>query len=435
MMGLLGGSIPKVEEGTKMPYDPDCRTDTRVYVNGVRLPAGDLDLYYRKEGPLDIGRYCEGTFASPRKGEDYTDAFNGLSQGEQTEWDVLRVDVKDTATDEYHTAFHGLVTGVGNGSGMEKRWHFRAQGPGLLVDRIPASKTFVDPKVKDVLRYIESELEDAFPLEISINGAARDDFVKKYGDAHQFVWGLVGLDEDDRSKNARRSAKTFKSNRKTLADVINWLKDKSGVRSWIEPTERGGVLVGVNNPTAVEHEAHYLGGDVHVAQNDALSELHPVNTVTVKGQTADSLGTNTAFEIEQINVPDDTYNYAKARHVPLYERAGQREYVPAPRQESDAQTRAEVKNEAKSVLKEYIDGTTGGDMQTLLTSPIKPFDTIRAQPTCDSSPASNTDPITYEVSRVHHEVKAGGISTTTLNVGVHTSFEDIEIVSIDEAMA
>jgi len=56
-------------------YSPSENCATRVYVNGIRIPVADVDVYLRKEGDLDITRYAEIGFASPFRGTSYTDVF------------------------------------------------------------------------------------------------------------------------------------------------------------------------------------------------------------------------------------------------------------------------------------------------------------------------------------------------------------------------
>jgi len=406
-----------------MPYEPDCLTDSRVYVNGTRLPAANVNVWMRKEGPLDIGRYAEVEFASPFRGEDYAPLFDGLDPDNQEEWDTLRVEIKDYQTDEYTTQFHGMVTAVGNGVGPEQLWKARGQGPALFADKIAASQTFDDADIPQVLEYISSEFASKLPFDIPTDrgrdgtALAVANSVNDFNNMLDVVSDFFGL-----------TTKSFQSNKHTVADVVNWLKGKTGARLWFEPTQEGVVLIGSTKPTEVGHTAHYEGGQTAIINNNALVEINPVNTIKVNGKAANSLFEGTDFEI---HYGSDRFYGAKARHKPLYQRAGKTEYLGETEFASDANTSDEVKNEAKSTLKAAIDKATSGDMQTLLKSPIKPFDTVTARPTCQSSPATDVQPITYEVSRVHHQIRTGSSdeqTMTELNVGVHAALDDIEIV-------
>ncbi|WP_136717564.1 hypothetical protein [Halorientalis salina] len=433
-------------------YDPDCLTDSKVWVNNHRLPAGDVDLYMRKEGPLDVTRYVEGKFASPWNDEDFTKYFNLLPGNDplvsesQDLFDTLRVDVRDTQDTEdakedgtvdeedegniYHTQFMGVVTGVGSSiSKNEKEWAFRARGPGMFVDKIPASKTFTNGSTQNILRYVKQQIEGKYPFEISVDNT-NESFNFDTNPGINLVEGAINQLPLLGNYEIPGGSKTFKKNQDTLEDVLTWLDDKVGIRLWFEPTPNGAVLVGTDTPTATEHNAHYLDGETYILNNDALVEINPVNTLTVKSKVTDSLGVDGVFEIKEIKTGNE-YNIAKVRHQPLYEKAGRREFIAAPDALSDADTKNGLVNEAKSMLKTEIDEATGGDMSTLLNVPVKPYDTIVARPTCVKSDGSDVDPVTYEVSRVHHEIKAGGVSRTNLNVGLHAALGDIEKVSVE----
>lgn len=413
-----------------MVYDPDCRTDSRVYVNGHRLPASTVNLYIRKEGPMDVTRYVEGTFASPFRGEDFLQYFETQEKDTQSSWDTLKVDVLDSATDEYNTEFHGLVTGVGSSPGPEREWSYRAQGPGLFLNKISASKNFTTSSTSVVLDYIESQLESKFPIPVTVGS----DDPTLYYDSNigiDIIEGILHKIPLLGQYEVPGGSKGFQSNKHTLKDVINWLRDRVKMRLWFEPTEEGVSLIGLQEPTVHTHNAHYIdNGNLRVVNNDALTELRPINTLTLKSKVTDSLGPKGIFEIKEIKT-GSKYNTVKVREPTLFKRAGNTEYIAAPDTLSDAKTMEGLRNDAASMLKQKIDQTTGGDMQTLLRSPIKPFDTVIAKPTCDHSVATSTDPVTYEVSRVHHKITPSGISETKLNVGLHTPLDEIEVVNED----
>lgn len=416
--------VPPYRINPSATYQPDCKTDSRVYVNGQRLPSAGLDLYMRKEGPIDVARYVEGEFASPFHGTSYTDFFQS-ADGNQRAFDVLRVELKDYATDDYYTAFHGVVTGLGNtAGGPSKLWKYRAQGPAFFLSKVPASKTFRGARAKDVLQYVADELQERLPyaVEVALPDDNPDTGTGEIDTRSSFNFPILGALA--KYTGLLSTPKAFKANTHQLADVLDWLGDKVGMKIWLEPTQSGVALVATDQPTMRSHEAHYLDGDVYVVNNDALIELRPANTLVVKGAAKGSKGPLNPFGLFS---DPDTYVKAKARHRTLYERAGETELHADTESLTDAQSSAEVKNEAKSRLKSEIGGATTGDMQTLLAANVRPFDTIEAQPTCDENVSIDASPITYEVDRVHHEVRAG-VSTTTLNVGVHAALDEVEIV-------
>lgn len=414
-----------------MSYDPNCTTESRVLVNGVRLPAADVDVHIRKEGSLDIGRYAEASFASPFRGEDFLQHFGTATPDEQDSPDSLRIDLHDSVTERWVPVFHGIVTGVGNNeSGNRKIWNVRAQGPGLFLNKIYIGQQYGKVDIGKVLKDLRDELEPRLPFPVEIRG-------QEEKPVQEFV---VGEDIYDRQKYPQRAQsafyasftadsidtrKTFTANKHTLSHVVNWVRDKVGIRVWLEPTTKGVTFVATDEPTTRSHTAHTLGGEVEIISNDALSELNPVNTITIHGKPAKSLMEVGEWEV---NSSIDTFTKVKARHPDLYRRAGNTEFTVGPVVSSKAEEKSEIINEAKSMLKKKIDGATGGNMQCLLAAPVVPFDTIEAQPTCNEQAATGTDPITYEVARVRHKIRTNDTSTTALNIGVHTSLKDIEIV-------
>jgi hypothetical protein len=415
-----------------MSYEPDCVTDSRVFVNGTRLPAADVDVWLRKEGPLDMGRYAEAEFASPFRGEDFLQHFNSATPTEQDSPDDLRIGLHDPVVGRYVPVFRGIVTGVGNTADdddAEQIWKARAQGPALLLNRIYFGKRYGEADMATVLEDAREELAPRVPFEVDIRGQENQP-------VQEYVVG-EGL-YDETNPNRYRAGlfasfsnpnidtrKTFFGNKNTLADALNWASGKAGVFCWLEPTADGVAFVSTDNPTQQTHQAHYLDGNVGVIANDALSELKPINTLTLHGEAAKSLYEVGDFEI---NEPTDTFTKVKARHQPLYERAGGVEWEVGPITSSDAESKEEVVNAAKVALKTRIDETSGGDMECLLAAPVTPFDTIEARPTCREQDVAGTVPITYEIAQVHHRVRAGEFSKTTLNVGVEASMSDIEVV-------
>ncbi|MFA1610136.1 hypothetical protein [Halobellus rubicundus] len=411
-------------------------TNTRFYINGTRLPVADVDVHIRKEGPLDVTRYVEAKFPSPYAGIDWIEAFNGVDPSEQSSPDVLRLDVKDYITDDYSITFRGVVTGVGStANGGSRIWKTRAQGPGQLLDKIPASQNYNGADLSLILSDVADRLSEKLPFPV----ATRSDDVDVQGDpATPLTIPIVADLVNEIGVGQISTRKTFQANKHTLADVVRWARDKAGARIWLEPTPNGVALVGSKNPTAdsSHHVAHNLGGDCIIISNDALAELRPINTIVVNGKAARSLAAVGDFEI---NASRSEFTTVKARHEPLYRRSGGTELRGSTVKQTDAESKTEVENEARSMLKERIDETTAGTIQTLPRSPIVPFDTVEAVPSCQNE--VDQEPLTYEVQRVHHHLYANPSPDeqpyyTELNVGLKTDIEDdIEIVDSWEQQA
>lgn len=404
-------------------HNPTGETDSKVFVNGTRIPVANADVHLRKEGPLDITRYAEVRFPAKYQGERYVDAFDTHQPDNQTSFDTLTIELQ-TGTGDFTTVFRGFVTGVG-ATDSSPIWECRARGPTNILTNIPAGNQFTLANGDIVINYITNEVNRKFPFPVKSPTGKADDPLEdiQIFERRKTLGNRIFRDTESSGDLAPR---TFTENRHTLADVASWLRSKEGLRLWLEPTENGVVLLPLTNPTLEQHDAHYLDGNVQIIENNALSELAPINTLVAKGEAVQSrLGVGN-FEI---NLPQNKYFNAKVRHKQLYQRAGETELHADGFIESDGITTEEVENDAKSGLKDAVDKATAGDMEVLLNGDVIPFDTIRARPTCRSE-AEKTVPVTYEVSRVHHMVNPDeGVSRSLINVGVHTDIEqDIEVV-------
>jgi len=421
---------------TPLPADyvPERQCPTRVFVNGVRVPAAETDVHIRKEGPLSVTRYAEAAFASPWASEDYLTVFDTLGE-DQSRPDILRIDTYDSDAEQHIPLFFGVVTGVGGSPehDNEKLFQVRGQGPAHYLENIAASKTFSGRGVTalNVVEYITAELDAALPADISITSPSREtesaDTPLGVGPPEPTLDSINILP----GKELLYTPKTFTANKHDLSDVAAWLQDKIAGRMWIEPTETGGEVVLTDEPTSVgvEHTAHYLdGGTTKVINNNALSELHPINTIIVNGRAKKSLLEVGEFEL---NVPSETFVKVKARHKRLYKASGDTELT-AKVTKSDAESEQETVNEARSKLKAKVDESTAGSLQVVHDTHVRPFDTITARPTINEQPVADVPAITYEVNRVHYKTrpnKEGVVPHIDCNVGIHTDMDDdIEII-------
>lgn len=417
-------------QSTAVPdFEPTSPTPTKVYVNGTQVPAADVDVHLRKEGELAISRYAEVDFASPFNGKDFLGAFNSLGD-DQTTADTLRIDVRNQRRNEYSTVFNGIVTGLGDSDNSNRKIHHcRAQSPENYLSNIPASKVFRQTTVEEIIGYVVEELNENFPLNISVGGVGDGVEVDQPDGTNPLSLNFLNpfLLHSERIV----TNKTFQQNKHTLSDVIDWLQGKVSGRAWVQPSERGGELIVVGDPSnsSQTHRAHYLdGGNLRVINNTALQEIKPLNTIILNGRAKKSLGEVGDFEL---NIPSETFTTVKARHTELYKRNGEKELSDTIRK-SDGESKEEVRREAASILKQRIDEATGGSITvTLSDTLVQPFDLVEARPTVNTE-SNPVDPITYEVNRCHYRVRPndhGTVPQIELNAGIHTDIsEDIEIV-------
>jgi len=152
-----------------MVYDPDCRTETRVFINRTRIPAGDIDVYLRKEGPMSVNRYAEVEFASSYNGEDFLIHFNAIDGNPadaDVGYDICHIDAYDTNNGQYVPLFTGYVTGVGNRSENSRRWSLRAQGPEMLTENIPFGRRYSNATFNTVTNEIAQEIAIASGISV-----------------------------------------------------------------------------------------------------------------------------------------------------------------------------------------------------------------------------------------------------------------------------
>jgi hypothetical protein len=429
-------------------YVPTNPCPTRVYVNGTRIPAADVDVHLRKEGPLDINRYAEVNFASPWNDKDFLGEFDSIKEltqedvnsaapnldqlleNEAPSPDTLRIDCRNQGDDAYNVLFHGIVTGVGDSpNGNRKIHHCRAQGPEHYLDKIPASKQWNRTTVEDVIQYVVNELNKNYVLDIGlgdVNVSVAEDTADGTNplSLSNFLNPRLLYTED------LITGKTFQANKHTLANVVGWLTDKVGGRTWIQPTLDGASFFIIKNvtTTSTNHKAHYLNnGNTRIINNTALKQIKPLNTIILNGKAAETFAEVGDFEI---NMPAGKFTQVKARHDVLYQRNNQKELTETIRK-SDSESKEEVIQEAKSILKQKVDEATSGSMQVTHDRFIQPFDTIEARPTVNGQ-SNEVSPLTYEVHRCHYKAhpNENTVPHIDLNCGVQTNVEeDITIIS------
>lgn len=433
---MAGSDLYVPGSGYIHSHECDHDTPSKVFVNDVRIPVADVDIHIRNEGPLDISRYAEAQFISPYNGNDYIDVFQSSSPSDQDNFDTLRIDVLDEDTGEYHTEFDGVVTGVGDSSsGVSQEWVCRARGPAFMFNKIPATWPVQGPALAYTLDFIVNTLSEKIPQDVTfVTPDVNIGILQTLQD-----FGFEDVQDDWFIGRSGSIKKSFEANKHTLADVATYVRNKGGIRLWLQPTGDELVLIPTTSP-GTAHVAHNLNQsdtptvgqqtthELRLINNDALAELSPVNTIRLQGQAKISLeGSVLEDKVPESEIRENQYLEVTARHESLVERAGGRELMADVDVDSDAISVINANREAKSLLKQAINEATGGDMETLLGAPLKPFDTITAKPSCDSNRGTNVPPITYEAMRVHHQIRPEDVSKTLINAGVEASFDDIEV--------
>jgi hypothetical protein len=160
-----------------------------------------------------------------------------------------------------------------------------------------------------------------------------------------------------------------------------------------------------------------------VIENEALYEMRPVNAIRLKGDIGFNIRTPTddATESASIRTPfGSTYPEVVVQYDPLVKRYGGQ----LVRTQTSALNDVDrLERQARSRLKELLDGVSGGGMRLTFAPHLRPYETVLATPACAGVDA-DVDALRYEVQRATHAVRPDG------NVVPHT---DIDVsVRVDQ---
>lgn len=460
--------------------------DIQQFINGFNL---------RPDGSLKIGDVDQDS-APWRKRQAFRKTFNIPSN--TAEYDLCRIWFYDRTIDAYQITHFGYVGGVGPASdtGVFKFWVY---DPADLMSRIPVSQSWASPTIAQLLNWALRGTDDGgdkigienrtvfgklAPLRTTLLGTAEVKQQKReQADLGQDVTDdtdrsltIFGIDAVDIVDDALdilfgtevtsglvRGNQSFKRNRHTTADVLNWFADRVGGKWHFEPMPSGPVLTFDNttapstpgeddtemkrrefidrtiatsvdsNPQPVAEAEDLIEKDVFdtvtTIENEALYDIKPLNTFTLFGEgkpTSDYQGNVPPTAAPAVsNLPEaaaasafgEAFPKVKIRYPPLIDRAGGYEYD---KQVESNETDLEAAEQAaKKKFREALQEETEGQMVIKGEPYILPFDAITNVPVCEGQmPNVNVRPIRYEVNSVKHTRSAGERFTTTLGVSI-----------------
>jgi len=170
--------------------------------------------------------------------------------------------------------------------------------------------------------------------------------------------------------------------------------------------------------------------DIDVLHNDALSDMKPLNTLEVFGETRRvGLKDNNPYNnAASTGTLAEEYPYVKVQYTPLLDRGNGYE-LSVNRIESDKTTISATEQEAKKQLRKHLEETTEGSLQLRGEPHIEPHDYIVTLPVCEDT-YTNVDasPIEFEVNAVKHKRSATEQYTTTLGVSIQVVDSNVEVV-------
>lgn len=374
-----------------------------------------------------------------------------------------RVYFYDDELDEYKLTHHGYVSSYGPTDNplLRKFWIY---DPADILTDIPVGKTFENPTVGDLISFVIDGVDDTgknvgvenrtpfnvtsveFPSSDQLNSRTAGELFEQQAQAEDeattgFFSNAFELISDFISQPETRVAptkprtKSFTRNRNNMIDVLNYIAKLINGMWYFSPRQDGLALQlrsntrGRNYGRTFKDQTQDVDDDsfsLDVIQNTALSDIKPINTVTVNGEkrsVINVLGDEVLDSIDRLSGLTETYPYAKVRYEPLYNAAGQKELGPT-NVHSDATDIESAKFDAYSEFIEHIEETTEGRIEIFGDPLPEPYDSIESRPACSGNAASEATPILYSINDVHHKRYAGEPYIT--EIGVHAQIENTE---------
>lgn len=328
------------------------------------------------------------------------------------------------------TVYRGYIGGVGGGGGPNKGF-VSIHDPCKFLNQIKAGVTFNQATVRDILNYVVDEFTENQPY---------FDSIKIVGDEGKLDQPFIPISPNESTQNDEitfqgrkygiNRPKEFQSNRDSLADITQFIIDNANVRMWFEPSDTVDLQLKVLTDPSQSFDAtegNDTENSVQTINNNVLYEIRPFNALTLKGVDAYTIEAG-PLRHDSTLLGDGTYPEATVTYPPLIERSGGRI---TREEQSNATTEGALEAEGKSKLKQQLDEVSGGTITTALAPSIRPYDTIKATPTCSGINADSVPPITYEVQETAHvfgtDMDHSDIPHTELSVSLNVDPSLIEV--------
>jgi len=450
-----------------------CTPNARVIVGDTEVPwvngddgTGGVEVQMRKSGPADITRFSDVHIPYEWGGEDVfqeisTPSYLPNPNGPRTIGNApVRIDVYDNAFGEYKTVHHGPVASVGTSS-LDGCFRLHVTDWANYFESLSADVEFPSSrttKAQDVLSYVANRLEEHtgipdFSLSVAnveVLPSKREVLVAESDEAGieyltdplnptviaRELFETRGYFTPEYHDDPIKSGKSFSEYKHSLDDVMNWLTERvDNVRWYIdynEEIESPSIIFDVD-PSAPSFDSIGLNETVgfdptaRLIENNALFQISPMHTLGVRGKEYDK-------EIERTYqwkgehsyvISSDVRSEVIVEHEELAEIAGTNN---APQFKNvDTETLEETEAKAKKMLKDKIDGASGGEMVALPFAYARPYATIDAFPTCNGRREDDVEKITYEIEEVIHDITSptpnNDGATTLLRCGISCDIE------------
>jgi hypothetical protein len=403
----------------------------RVFVNGEQIPTTEVESRFSPHGPASVNRLSEVRYPLEWEGVDYQSKIDAFDPNNQSDYDTASVFWQNVRNSDYVGRHYGFVRGVG-GTDTQGVGKLYIEGPSNLVTAIPFSKKYDEPTTTTVLNDVIDEFNANTPFSVGLGSVDRqpiegaelfDDIIPAVG--RDLVEDNGGpLFENTRSAISRemKTSKTFTANEDTLKSVLTWLSEVSGGEwrfSGADPlkiildTDSSQVThytsTGITGKSKTGNRNLKYGGSyrpngspaIDVITNDALSELFPLNTITVHGKSP--------WSVHGIDVSPLTSNRFPAVTVeePTLVKRANGKNIKGTIQTTGDKTLKAAENSAKKKLKKKITNSGEGEVEAFLAPYIIPGDLLSLVPECsDFVPNANLTPVTFQVNTVRHHKKS-----------------------------
>jgi hypothetical protein len=403
------------------PRCEDSRVEVRVEEETIPTTnvRTEVSSDAQKSG-ADITRLTEIKLPLSWRGENIVDSIDSFDPANQSSYDRVTILFQSVRVESWVKVHRGFVRGVSGAESMNVG-RMIVQDVAALTTAIPFSETYDRPSLGQVFKDVADTIRgnSVFNPQFS-NLSGRDvsgeGGLDKMGETEAFVadssYG-VGAYNPQGKYNQIPDKKSFKSNRHSCADALNWVTDVGGGKwyssfregfelnlvyddgsnsvTFTQRTGRGGPQERLLNnqgsfPNASKNE-------LDIIENDALAEIFPVNTLTLRGATGTSiLGWETSA------TPSKKAPWVVVQYPPFIRAAGGN--VVGKTIETDNVTLDSAKNTAKKKLEQEILDSGTGEMKCYGNPYPKPYDTIRAKPECADVVIGDTPSLPYEVAGV-----------------------------------
>lgn len=404
----------------------------RVRISGQEVPTvesgvtTEISNDAQKSG-ADITRVSEIYLPMSWKGEDITSGIQAFDPSSQSQYDKVTVMWQNVRNpNEWTIAHRGFLRGV---SGAEPAGVARAivSDPAALTTAISFSNQYVKPSLEKVFSDVLETFNEntVFNAELSMSTSRQ---ISAEDEAVGVGASPTTLNALDANKDTF-GQKSFKSNRHSIADALNWATGSVGGKWYFDTqgTENlhlvyddgSGQAEFVQREKTGEPQEQQLNDqgafpqcsidELDIISNDALAELFPINTLTVKGATGASI-----LGMDVSMVPAEKAPWVQVQYDPFVKRSGGN--VVGETIETDNVTLKSAENKARKELEKRILDSGTGQIECYGNGKPQPYDTVVARPECNDVLTSSVNPLTHEIAKVTHEKPATKEMITFLDV-------------------